>query len=261
LVFACRPEKKEVIQPEKVVEETEIFLSSEEKKGAELLDKCLKAHGGLEKWKSFEGLQYNLNDNGKIVYQLTHLKDRRAYLKSKKYTVGFDGNVAWALPDAKKVSGKSAAFYYNLDFYFVGIPFLLTDPGVHVSDSGEQNLNGKYYDVLKVSFGKEIGFTPDDVYFMYLDQETHLLRILTYSISYLNKENAPVNSAKVYSDYINVQELQMPAKMENFEWEDGKIGASKNHVRLFSDFKFLKEITDETLFEVPEGAVTEILRD
>ena len=109
----------------------EIELSPEEKKGTELLEKCIKAHGGMDKWDSFSGLEYNLNDNGKMVYQITQLKDRRAYLKSKEYMVGFDGKLAWAKPNAEKVSGQSAAFYYNLDFYFIGLPFLLKDNGVN----------------------------------------------------------------------------------------------------------------------------------
>ena len=79
----------------------------------------------------------------------------------------------------------------------------------------------------------------------------------SYSISYFNKESAAINSAKVYSDYIDVQGLKMPKKMENFEWKDGSIGKSKNHLRSFSDFKFLKEIHSEELFEVPDGAIVE----
>lgn len=225
--------------------------------GQVVLEKCIEAHGGLDTWKSFLGLEYNLDDNGKQVYQLTHLKNRRAYLKSKKYEVGFDGKVAWALPDADEVSGQSAAFYYNLDFYFIGIPFLLKDPGVTAEYAGKTNINDKEYESLKITFGSGVGLTPEDVYYLYIDPETHLLEILTYSISYFDQENAGINSAKVYSDYREVQGLPMPHKMENFEWADGTMGKSKNHLRLFSDIKFLKEIPNETIFEVPKGAVKE----
>ncbi len=259
LIFGCKPEQKET-NIFTAIKMSEIpSIPSEEKEGQALLEKCIAAHGGLAKWKSFEGLEYNLDDNGKQVYQLTHLKDRRAYLKSKTYEVGFDGKVAWALPDVSEISGKSAAFYYNLDFYFIGVPFLLKDPGVNVSYEGEVNVSEKEYESLKITFGSGVGFTPEDVYYLYLDPETYVLQILTYSISYFDSENAGINSAKVYSDYRAVQGLLMPHKMENFEWKDGQIGNSKNHLRLFSDIKFLDEIPDEKLFEVPEGAVEETL--
>jgi len=256
LIFSCKQEKEKrtVSQAE---QRKESSFDLKENKGTVLLEKCLRAHGGLDTWKSFKGLGYTLNDNGKDVYQLTHLKDRRAYLKSKKYEVGFDGKVAWALPDASEVSGKSAAFYYNLDFYFISVPFLLKDPGVNASYEGKAQVNEKEYESLKITFGSGVGFTPEDVYYLYLDPETYVLQILTYSISYFDKENAGINSAKVYSDYKKVQGLLMPHKMENFEWADGEMGKNKNHLRVFRDIKFLEKIPDEAVFNVPERAQIE----
>ncbi len=261
-VFACKTEKKvETSISEEPSKSESIALSPEEKQGIELLENCLKAHGGMDIWKSFVGLEYNLNDNGKQVYQITHLKDRRAYLKSKKYEVGFDGKVAWAVPNASEVSGKSAAFYYNLDFYFIGVPFLLKDPGVNISYAGKAKINDRTLESLKVTFGSEVGLTPEDVYYLYINPETNLLEILTYSVSYFDKENSEVSSAKVYSNYQKVQGLMMPHKMENFEWKDGAMGKSKNHLRIFSDIQFLKEISNEEIFEVPQDAVVEKLTD
>ncbi|HMB63105.1 MAG TPA: DUF6503 family protein, partial [Eudoraea sp.] len=155
--------------------------------------------------------------------------------------------------------GESAVFYYNLDFYFIGIPFLLKDPGVKATYAGKATVNGQQYESLKITFVPGVGFTPEDVYYLYIDPETYILKILTYSVAYFNRENVSVNSAKLYMDYISVNGLLMPTMMENFEWKDGDMGKSKNYVRHFSDFRFLKEIPDETLFQVPEGAVIEEL--
>jgi len=256
-LFACKEEKKTVSEKEIIAAPKEITLSPERKMGADLLNKCISSHGGMNLWNSFEALEYNLNDKGKMVYQVTHLKDRRAYIKSKEYEVGFDGKVAWALPDASKVSGKSAAFYYNLDFYFLGIPFLLKDSGVVATYAGKATINGKTYESLKITFSSGVGLTSEDVYYLYIDPKSYMLNILTYSISYFDKEDAKINSAKVYSEYQEIQGLKMPTKMENFEWSDGHMGKSKEHVRLFSDIKFLTESPDERLFKVPDGAIIE----
>jgi len=82
-ISACKEGEKEVKKDKIVSATVKIELSPKEKKGVELLEKCIEAHGGLNQWNSFSGLEYNLNDKGKLVYQITQLKDRRAYLKSK----------------------------------------------------------------------------------------------------------------------------------------------------------------------------------
>jgi len=258
-LLSCRQQKKSVTESNEPTRKEIPEPPENQNRGQVLLDKCLLAHGGLDRWKSYEGLEYQLNSNGKEVYQITQLKDRRAYLKSKSYEVGFDGKVAWALPDASEVPGESAVFYYNLDFYFIGIPFLLKDPGVKATYAGKATINGQPYESLKITFNPGVGFTPEDVYHLYIEPETFMLRILTYSVAYFNRENAPVNSAKLYTNYIYVDGLLMPTTMENFEWKDGAMGESKNYVRHFSEFRFLKQIPDETLFQVPEGAVIEEL--
>ncbi len=248
LIMSCGTEPKE----------TKI-LSEEEQKGQELLDKTIAAHGGLERWNSFEGLSYNLLNSGKSLYQITQLKDRRTYTKAEDFELGFDGKTAWVLPDAENVPGKSAAFYYNLDFYFVAIPFVLKDEGVNAFYEGLTTINEKEYETLKITFGTEVGFTPEDVYYLYIDPATSMLEILVYSVSFFDKESASLNSAKVYSEWQEVEGIKMPGKMQNFKWLDGEIGEDTKHDRVFSDYKFLKEIQDKQLFEVPEGAVTEAI--
>ncbi|MBK8500873.1 MAG: hypothetical protein IPL46_00975 [Saprospiraceae bacterium] len=233
-------------------------LTPEVRKGRDLLDKCLEAHGGLDTWRQFEGLQYTVINNGTPVYQLTNLNDRRAYIKSDLFEVGFDGNMAWAYPDASKVSGGSAAFYYNLDFYFISIPFVLKDPGVLTTYEGLTEIGEKKYETLKVTFRNDVGFTPDDIYYLYLDPESFLLQILVYSVSFFETtESGVLNTAKIYSNYQDVQGLLMPGKMENLGWKNGVLGEGKNHIREFKNIRFLKTIPNPQLFSIKQGAATE----
>ncbi|XOV94872.1 MAG: DUF6503 family protein [Bacteroidota bacterium] len=225
-------------------------------KGQELLNRCVKAHGGMAQWQKFDGLEYVMINHGDTIHQLTQLKDRRAHLQSKDFEIGYDGEFAWALPDTSKVPGNSPAFYYNLDFYFIAIPFVIKDPGVFVTYAGKNTLGGKEYETLKVGFGSGVGLTPKDTYYMYLDPETYIFKVLAYSITYFG-EDSPVNTAKVYSDWVKVQGLLMPIRMENFEWNEGVLGESKHHLRIFKDIHFLEKITDETQFNVPTGAFKE----
>jgi hypothetical protein len=232
--------------------------SNEEVAGQAILEKCVSAHGGFDRWQSFEGLEYTLINNGTPIYQLTQLKDRRAYLKAQDFEIGFDGEKAWARPDLESVPTKSAAVYYNLDFYFLAMPFVLKDPGVFTSYQGTTVIDGLEYETLKVTFGGSVGLTPQDIYFLYLDPTTYILKILVYSITYNDPSKGnEFNSAKVYTEYQPVQGLLMPGKMENFEWHQGKIGKSKHHVRLFEKIRFLKAIPNKTIFSAPKDAVIE----
>lgn len=242
--LACQSEKKN--------QENDV-----KNQGQTLLDECVKAHGGLDNWNKFEGLEYTLINNDKSIYQVTNLKDRRTFMKADSFQVGFDGKNAWALPNAEKIPAKSAAFYYNLDFYFFAIPFVLKDKGVNASYEGKIVIKDKEYDSIKISFGNDVGLTPDDVYYLYLDPKTHRLQILTYSVSFIEKEKATIKTAKLYTDWHEVQGLLVPGKMENFAWENGKLGESKNLNRVFKDIRFLEKTPNQERFNAPTGAVLE----
>lgn len=252
----CQSETKKPLVTQ--LEKPPLVKSPEEKKGTELLDKCIQAHGGMN-WNQFAGLSYTVESRGKSLYQLTQLKDRRTYSKSEKFEMGSDGKHVWVKPNADNIPGKSASFYYNLDFYFAAIPFVLKDPGVHVTYLGKATPDDDEYDLLKISFGSGVGLSAEDLYFLYLDPNNHQLKILTYTVSYFDKTNVKVNSAKKYLDYVNVQGLLMPRKMENYRLVDGKIGENTNRDRVFTDIKFHKTIEDEKVFEVPKGAKMEAL--
>jgi len=228
-------------------------------KGIALLDECISAHGGMRNWNKFAGLSYEIESGGKSLYQLTQLKDRRTYTKSKDYELGSDGKQVWVKPNANKVPGKSAAFYYNLDFYFVAIPFVLKDPGVQVTYMGKATPDDQEYDLLKISYETGVGLSAEDLYFLYLDPTTHQLKILTYTVSYFDKTNEKVNSAKKYLDYQNIQGILMPTRLENYRWIDEKIGENSNRDRLIKNIKFHETIPDENVFAVPPGAKTEDL--
>jgi len=257
-VYACQTDSKNSANS-KNPEQSSLTDTSAEKKGIEYLDKCIAAHGGLDTWNKFVGLSYVVENNGRSLNQLTHLKDRRTYAKSDNFELGSDGKRVWVTPNADKVPGKSAAFYYNLDFYFIAIPFVLKDPGVNVTYMGKATPDGETYDLLKISYGEGVGLSAKDLYFLYLDPTSHQLRILTYTVSYFDKTNDKVNSAKIYQDYQDIQGIRMPAKMASYRWIDGKLGDNSNRDRIISNYKFHEKILDESIFEVPKGAVTEAL--
>lgn len=68
---------------------------------------------------------------------------------------------------------RAYALFIN-DTYWLLMPYKLEDPGVHVALDGEAVVNGRACDRLRVTF-ENVGLTPGDTYWAYVDRETHLM--------------------------------------------------------------------------------------
>ena len=66
------------------------------------LDRCLDAHGGLAKWRSFAGVEYDLTwksaKDKQADHQLFDLQSRSGLITSDKYTLGKSGGEVWVKP-------------------------------------------------------------------------------------------------------------------------------------------------------------------
>lgn len=68
---------------------------------------------------------------------------------------------------------RAYALFINDTYWFL-MPYKLEDPGVHVALDGEAVVNGRPCDRLRVTF-ENVGLTPGDTYWAYVDRETHLM--------------------------------------------------------------------------------------
>ena len=230
------------------------------------LDESYKAHGGLDTFKGYGTLEYdqqmelrgivNLSDN-----QLFDLQSRKALITSDNYKVGFDGNEAWITPNVEAL-GIPPRFYALTPFYFFGLPFLFSDPGANLESLGTKELNGKEYDVVKVTYDAGIGDTPDDDYVAYIDKDTNQIEILHYIVTYPPLMQGKTideleRHAAVYEEWQEVDGLIVPKKLSFYEWSDDKLGESAVGSMTFEDVSFKKEIPDPKVFLKPEGAIVD----
>lgn len=62
------------------------------------------------------------------------------------------------------------------DTYWLMMPFKLRDPGTHLKHARtETGESGQAYDVLELTFSPEVGLTPQDHYWLYVNRATHLI--------------------------------------------------------------------------------------
>lgn len=76
---------------------------------------------------------------------------------------------------AKKWLKKGKNWWIN-DSYWLVMPWKLQDPGVTLKHVKEEPLeNGNMADVLQLTFS-DVGVTPDNKYYVYVDQTDHLIK-------------------------------------------------------------------------------------
>ena len=111
------------------------------------LDRCLEAHGGLAKWRSFSGVEYDLSwktaNREQKDHQLFDLQKRTGLISGKDYTLGNDGKAVWVKPGLTALGGTPPRFYMGTPFYFFGMPFVFADRGAKQESLGKKNVKGK----------------------------------------------------------------------------------------------------------------------
>jgi hypothetical protein len=76
------------------------------------------------------------------------------------------------------------------DTYWLLMPYKLRDPGVNLDYAGNEQIDGKTYDKLHVTFGK-VGLTPGDQYWAYVNRGTHLMDRWAYLLQDQPRDAAP----------------------------------------------------------------------
>ncbi len=158
----------------------------------QLVWRSIKAHGGLDRWYENGPIFFRFNYRplgGQTVrdtYQVVDTWSARArheLADERAIQFGWDGEKAWVRPADAELD-ITPRFWALTPYYFIGMPFVLADPGVNLEMVGEKMLDGQPYRVVKVTFGEDTGDAPDDYYVLYFEPETHQVRALRYVVSY-----------------------------------------------------------------------------
>jgi hypothetical protein len=97
------------------------------------------------------------------------------YLATKTGRAYTDGVVESDSTNIKNIIENGYERWVN-DTYWVMMPFKLHDAGTRVRHARiQQGENGETYDVLELSFAPDVGLTPHDRYWLYVNQKTHLI--------------------------------------------------------------------------------------
>ncbi len=219
-----------------------------------LLQQALEAHGGLSQWQKQQQLSYELYQEETLVdQQLIALKSRKVLLRNDTYRIGYDGTSHWVSPDTTAFDGD-VRFYHNLHFYFTALPFLFADPGLNYEVLSPRPLQEKMYDVLRITFRPGVGDASNDEYLLYLDQQTHRMTLLLYTVTYFDQQANQQYSARWYHDWQEVNGLLLPEAITSYRWNDGQLGEKRGTVT-YRNVQLDEVPADDSLFLVPTEAL------
>ncbi len=204
--------------------------------GGQLLAKAIEAHGGLDTWFTNGLLQfrwiYSMKDRGPDAVvdsvQTIDVWSSRAVhtVPGKDITFGWTGEQAWILP-ADSEFMPPPHFWSLTPFYFVGVPFVLADPGTNHTLLDEQlSFEGTDYPLVKVTFDPGTGETPDDYYTVMIHPETNQVAGVLYIVTdkTLYPDGPSEEKLLTYEAYTEVDGIFFPTKHRSFKMNDGQVG-------------------------------------
>ena len=221
----------------------------------------LKAHGGLEKWRDFKTLEYdltNLQNPAKTEHYTLDLLNRKDLTQADSFKIGFDGEQVWVAPRLKAFKGPSARFYHNLFSYFFTVPFIVADPGAQYRND-TLTVDGKLYDVIDISFQEGIGDADKDTYRLLIDPASKKMEKLLYTITYFSGEANQNYNGLSYSDFAEVNGLLLPTRLTGYKYEGGKL-TEKRYEITFANIQLKTDSPDQALFAMPAESEIDTLK-
>ena len=202
-----------------------------------LIARAIEAHGGLRTWLSAGTIAFTFD------YQPLEQPQRRMNTRSRvdlwrsravqkemgegaDARLGWNGRQSWIVPNAAAFP-TPARFWATTPYYFVGMPFVLADPGVRFEQLADAELDGQSYNLVKATFEPGTGDSPDDYYILYLHPETAHLAALRYIVAYpgffKDGGHTPEKLMR-YGEQKTVQGLRFAHRLDTFSWGEAGIG-------------------------------------
>jgi hypothetical protein len=220
----------------------------------------VEAHGGLEKWRNAPTVSFTDElipagaSEGLLGNVTVEQGRRRVYIDypAKNMRMGWDGENAWSVNWALPYPPR---FLAQLNYYFLDLPWLATDPGVVLGPPGKGKLRDDptEYITIRMGFEPGVGDTPDDYYVLYVHPENHLLKGCRYVVTYESLLPEGVASTPehvlIYDRYKTVDGLVVPIHYSVYE-VDGHDYATC----VVTNWSFDKPF-DENRVRMPAGAV------
>jgi hypothetical protein len=233
--------------------------SQSDDKAIAVAEKLMQSLGGEAQWKNTRYLRFDFvsvrNDTPGSPRQ--HLWDKWTNnyriewtgRDNKKTIVLFniDTKKGEVYNDGKKVDVDSlraqqldrAYLLFINDTYWLLMPYKWRDSGVVLKYAGEEDIDGKKYNVVHLSF-ENVGLTPKDQYWAYVNKETGLMERWKYVLQSFKETDPPT-----VFDWVNWKQYG------NIMLANERVNKAANRKIVFNTLVVL-EAVDEKVFASPD---------
>lgn len=236
--------------------------------GRQLLD-TIGAHGGLAAWFAQGPIEFRFRygphdeDPGAMIDSVQQIDTWRGFAthhltSTPEVRFGWSEEGAWQTASDDAI-GTNPRFWALTPYYFLGIPWVLADSGVQLSDLSELQVDGERFLTLRASFGEGVGDAPDDYYVLLIDPDTDRVRGVRYVVSYPGfydeGEHSP-EKVLFYEDYRERNGLLLARRFHSYVWVDDDDGGAPGEPAARADVPALRFIPElpNSAFTVPEDA-------
>lgn len=225
LFISCKESKKQTTVSKSQKKESQIkFLN----KGHELVYNLTRKVGTYGKLKAQKDVVYTYTyttpdgksdiSTEKYIFEgelsYGEYKHHQRTLPQFKGTIeqGYDGKGYWIKHNGKLINDSTAlkrvAFNRPTNFYWFAMFQKLLDPGLNYNYLGKKSIDGKDYDVVKISFQSKNN-TPTDIYQLYINKENGLVDQFLFTVADFGIIETPL---LMQIEYEKVNDLLIPSK-------------------------------------------------
>ena len=242
-------------------------LSAQAQDAKKMVSDMITAVGGKKNFYSLKNVQYDYEYRNPsapmtLLNHETHVfRNELSYATYKEHSVsgpngekiveGYDGNEAWVtvngqLSDDEQLNNMSR-FMRKTNFYWFTMFFKLLDPGVNHEFLGNKKVDGKSYDLVKITFGDDVG-DAQDTYVLFINKDTGLVDQFLFTVMSFELKDPLL----MVMEYETIDGIKIPSKRKYIEadWE-GKITGDQWTITNWTNIDFNTEI-DTALFQKPE---------
>ena len=164
----------------------------------------------------------------------------------------FDGKETIVMVNGEKTEdpqGNAVGdFLRRANYFWFVMPYKLNDHGTITTYEGQEAIEGKTYDKLKVTYDPAVtGKEQNDIYILYVNPETKMIDRFLFSLPFLGV-NDPVLIANYY--YEDVDGQKIATKRTYFlPNENGEYPGDPSLVQTLSEIKFNNGFTVESMMQ------------
>ncbi|MCY3554187.1 MAG: hypothetical protein OXH56_02585 [Gemmatimonadetes bacterium] len=225
-----------------------------------IADEVMEAMGGRDNWDatryirfSFFGFRTHYWDkhDGRYRVSWTDRESGQSHVILMNLNTGegsafVDGSEVTDVEERERSLERARGAWIN-DTYWLLMPYKLRDPGVDLAYDGEEVVDGTVYDKLHLSFN-EVGNTPGDEYWAYINRETRLMDKWVYLLQLREGQDERSRGEWKWNDWRRHGDILLSAERERMD------GQKRSH----EDLAVL-EFVDDQVFTSPDPVSPEMV--